>query len=194
MRTAKIDRRTKETQIELYLNLDGTGKAQVSSGIGFFDHMLSLFCVHGLFDLTLKAKGDFEVEAHHSVEDIGICFGQTLKKALGDKEGINRYGEAAVPMDEALAQVFIDSGGRPFFLYQGKSLAGYVGGFDLELIEEFFRSLANEAKINLHIHLVYGNNKHHCTEAIFKAFGRACRQAVSLDKSRLGIPSSKGVL
>lgn len=194
MRESEIKRETTETQIELCLNLDGSGQAKVSSGIPFFDHMLTLFCVHGLFDLTLTAKGDLEVDAHHTTEDIGICLGQAIREALGKKEGINRYGQAVIPMDEALAQVFIDLSGRPFFLYQGRHLVGQVGQFDLELIEEFFRALSNEAKMNLHILLPYGENKHHCAEAIFKACSRALRQAVCLDPHRLNIPSSKGVL
>lgn len=194
MRIAQIKRETKETQIELSLDLDGSGRAHIASGISFLDHMLILFAVHGLFDLSLKAKGDLEVDAHHTTEDIGICLGQALKKALGDKQGIMRYGHAGVPMDEALAQVFIDLSGRPFFCYQGKPLEGQIGNFDLELIPEFFRALSNEAAINLHIHLHYGKNKHHCAEAIFKACGRALNQAVSLNPRRSGIPSSKGVI
>jgi len=194
MRIAKIKRETKETQIELSLNLDGTAQTEISSGIPFLDHMLTLFAVHGLFDLMLKAKGDLEIDAHHTTEDIGICLGQALKKALGDKQGIMRYGHAGIPMDEALAQVFVDLSGRPFFCYQGRSLEGQTGDFDLELIPEFFRALSNEAAINLHIHLHYGENKHHCAEAIFKACGRALSQAVSLDPRRHNVPSSKGVL
>ncbi|CAD7778228.1 MAG TPA: imidazoleglycerol-phosphate dehydratase HisB [Candidatus Desulfofervidus auxilii] len=194
MRKSEIKRKTTETEIELCLNLDGSGQTKISSGIPFFDHMLCLFCVHGLFDLTLTARGDLEVDAHHVIEDIGICLGQAIKEALGKKEGINRYGQASVPMDESLAQVFIDLSGRPFFFYQGRPLVGQLGQFDLELTAEFFRALSNEAKMNLHIHLLYGENKHHCAEAIFKACGRSLRQAVCLDPRRLNIPSSKGVL
>ncbi|MCD6320568.1 MAG: imidazoleglycerol-phosphate dehydratase HisB [Candidatus Desulfofervidaceae bacterium] len=194
MRIAEIKRKTKETRIELSLNLDGSGQTNISSGIPFLDHMLTLFTVHGLFDLTLKAKGDLKVDAHHTTEDIGICLGQALKKALGNKQGIVRYGHAGIPMDEALAQVFIDLSGRPFFCYQGKPLEGQTGSFDLELIPEFFRALSNEAAMNLHIHLHYGENKHHCAEAIFKACGRALSKAVSFDSRRSDIPSSKGVL
>jgi len=193
MRTAEVKRETKETKISLFLNIDGKGNLNGTTGIAFLDHMLTLFCTHGFFDLNLEVKGDLEVDAHHTTEDLGLCLGIALKKALGDKKGINRFGQAAIPMDEALAQVFIDLSGRPFFFYKGKSLSGQVGQFDLELVKEFFRAMSNEAKMNLHIHLLYGENKHHCIEAIFKAFARALKEAVSLFHPDI-IPSSKGVL
>ena len=194
MRSAYIKRKTKETDIEISLNLDGKGEAQVDSGIPFLDHMLTLFSVHGLFDLKVKAKGDLEVDDHHTTEDIGFCLGQAIMEALGEKRGIFRYGQSSVPMNEALAQVFIDLSGRPFFVYRGKRLSGKIRQFDLELVREFFWALSFQSAMTLHIHLVYGGNKHHCVEAIFKAFGQALRQAVAIDKGRLGIPSSKGVL
>jgi len=194
MRSAHIRRKTKETDIEISLNLDGKGEAQVDSGIPFLDHMLTLFSVHGLFDLKVKAKGDLEVDDHHTTEDIGLCLGQAIMEALGEKRGIFRYGQSSVPMNEALAQVFIDLSGRPFFVYRGKRLSGKIRQFDLELVREFFWALSFQSAMTLHIHLVYGENKHHCVEAIFKAFGQALRQAVAIDKGRLGIPSSKGVL
>ncbi|HDD35227.1 MAG TPA: imidazoleglycerol-phosphate dehydratase HisB [Candidatus Desulfofervidus auxilii] len=192
MRKAEVKRKTKETDIELSFNLDGEGKFVGTTGIGFLDHMFDLLCVHGLFDLKVKVKGDLAVDAHHTTEDLGLCLGMAIKEALAKKEGINRYGQCAIPMDEALAEVFIDLSGRPFFLYRGKPLKGQLGLFDLELVKEFFHALSNEAKMNLHIHLVYGENKHHCVEAIFKAFARALKKAVSLNYP--GLPSSKGVL
>ncbi len=194
MRIAEIKRKTQETDILLKLNLDGTGKVSLQTGIPFLEHMLTLFTVHGLFDLEIKAKGDLEIDAHHTTEDIGICLGYALKEALGNKKGIYRYGQAAVPMDEALAEVFLDLSGRPFFYCQGEKWQGQVGSFDLELIPEFLRAMANAAEMNLHVHLLYGENKHHCAEAIFKALGQALRQAVSIDPRRTDIPSSKGAL
>ncbi len=195
MRQAKIQRQTGETDITLAINLDGKGRASLKTGVPFLEHMLNLFAVHGLFDLEIDAKGDLEIDAHHTTEDIGISLGQALKEALGEKRGIHRYGQAAVPMDDALAEVFVDLSGRPFFCYQGPILTGKVGTFDLELIKEFLRAMANETKMNLHVCLRYGENKHHCAEAIFKALGRALRQAVSLDPRRThNVPSSKGVL
>jgi imidazoleglycerol-phosphate dehydratase len=194
MRKAEIKRKTQETDILLKFNLDGTGKVCLETGIFFLEHMLTLFSVHGLFDLEIRAKGDLEIDAHHMTEDIGICLGRALKEALGNKKGIYRYGQAAVPMDEALAEVFLDLSGRPFFYYQGEKWQGQVGNFDLELIPEFLRAMANAAEMNLHVHLLYGENKHHCAEAIFKALGQALRRAVSIDPQRTDIPSSKGVL
>ncbi len=194
MRVAEIKRKTQETNVSLKLNLDGTGKVSLQTGIPFLEHMLTLFTVHGLFDLEIKAKGDLEIDAHHTTEDIGICLGYALKEALGNKKGIYRYGQAAVPMDEALAEVFLDLSGRPFFYCQGEKWQGQVGSFDLELIPEFLRAMANAAEMNLHVHLLYGENKHHCAEAIFKALGQALRRAVSIDPRRTDIPSSKGAL
>jgi len=194
MRTAHIKRHTKETDIEISLNVDGKGKAQISSGIPFLDHMLTLFSVHSLFDLKMEAKGDLEVDAHHTTEDIGISLGQAIKEALGDKRGIFRYGQSSIPMNEALAQVVVDLSGRPFFVYKGKKLMGKIETFDLELVKEFFWALSSQAAMTLHVYLNYGENKHHCVEAIFKAFGQALRKAVAKDISRSDIPSSKGVL
>jgi len=194
MRAAHIKRKTKETEVEISLNLDGKGKAQISSGIPFLDHMLTLFSVHSLFDLKIEARGDLEVDAHHTTEDIGLCLGQAIKEALGDKSGIFRYGQSSIPMNEALAQAVVDLSGRPFLVYKGKKLIGKIKTFDLELVKEFFWALSSQAAITLHLHLSYGENKHHCIEAIFKAFGQALRKAVAKDVSRLDIPSSKGVL
>jgi len=194
MRTAFIERTTKETGIKLEINLDGAGNYEIDTGIGFFDHMLTHLAKHGLLDLKLSARGDLEVDAHHTVEDVGLVFGQALKKALDDKAGINRYGHAVVPMDEALALVAVDLGGRPYLRFQGDLGKGRLGDFDLELMAEFFQAVAVQAGMNLHIRLLDGNNQHHCSEAIFKAFGRALAAAIKIDERVRGIPSTKGVL
>mgnify|MGYP005862543621 CR=1 FL=1 len=193
-RTASISRQTKETKIQLSLNLDGNGKAVVETGVGFFDHMLDLLARHSLIDLELSAEGDLQVDAHHTVEDVGIVLGQAIEQALGDKAGIYRYGWAIVPMDESLAQVAIDLSGRPAFVSSVSFRGSAIGDFPTELIGEFFRALANNAKMNLHVAVPYGENNHHMAEAAFKATAKALRQAVSADPRNTGVPSTKGVL
>ena len=193
-RSAEIKRQTAETNITLQLNLDGKGQGKISSGIGFFDHMLNLFTAHGQLDLTLDCQGDLQVDGHHSVEDIGIALGDAFKQAIGDKKGICRYGTFYLPMDESLAFVTLDISGRPFLVYDGGEMAPQVGGFDTELTEEFLRAFAMHAGITLHVKILYGTNTHHKIEAIFKALGHALRQAVSFDPKVTGIPSTKGML
>ncbi|MBQ1416453.1 MAG: imidazoleglycerol-phosphate dehydratase HisB [Selenomonas sp.] len=193
-RSAEIKRQTAETNIALQLNLDGKGQGKISSGIGFFDHMLNLFTAHGQLDLTLNCQGDLQVDGHHSVEDIGIALGDAFKQAIGDKKGICRYGTFYLPMDESLAFVTLDISGRPFLVYDGGEMAPQVGGFDTELTEEFLRAFAMHAGITLHVKILYGTNTHHKIEAIFKALGHALRQAVSFDPKVTGIPSTKGML
>ena len=193
-RTAAVERKTAETSIKLVLNLDGSGKGIIDSGIGFFDHMLNLMTVHGLMDLTLACDGDLEVDGHHSVEDIGIALGQAFRQAIGDKAGICRYGTFYLPMDETLALVSLDISGRPFLVYDGGGMAPMVGGFDTELTEEFLRAFAFNAGITLHVKVLYGTNSHHKVEAIFKALGHALRIAVENDPRVDGIPSTKGTL
>jgi imidazoleglycerol-phosphate dehydratase len=193
-RTADITRKTKETQIRLALNLDGAGDAQIKTGVGFFDHMLDLLARHSLIDLTVEATGDLHIDAHHTVEDVGIVLGQALEKAIGDKKGIYRYGWATAPMDESLASVAIDLSGRPAFIYNVQHRGSMIGNFAIELVEEFFKSVATNAKMNLHINVPYGTNNHHIAEAIFKASAKALRQAVSADPRNPGIPSTKGSL
>jgi imidazoleglycerol-phosphate dehydratase len=194
MRTAKIERKTKETDISITLNLDGKGNHRIQTSIPFFDHMLSLFSLHSQIDIEIKASGDIEVDYHHLMEDLGIVFGEAIKKALADKEGITRYGHALIPMDESLAQVVIDLGGRPYLVYKMKRPMGSLSGLEVSLFQEFFRAMTNHAMMNFHIQVVYGMNLHHIFEAIFKAFGRALRQAVSLDPRMKGLPSTKGKL
>src|SRR5436190_3418943 len=194
-RTAEISRKTKETDIRLALNLDGSGKAAARTGVGFFDHMLDLLARHSLMDLAVDAKGDLDVDAHHTVEDVGIVLGQAIEKAIGDKRGIYRYGWAIVPMDESLAQVAIDLSGRPAFVFNVNFPRGTIGEFPVELVEEFFKSLATNAKMNLHVSVPYGSNNHHIAEAIFKATAKALRQAVSIDeRAKDAVPSTKGSL
>src|SRR3954467_12397139 len=194
-RKAEISRQTKETQIRLALNLDGSGKSSARTGIGFFDHMLDLLARHSLIDMSVDAKGDLEVDAHHTVEDVGIVLGQAIDKALGDKTGIYRYGWAIVPMDESLAQVAIDLSGRPAFVFNVNFKGPTIGQFPVELVEEFFKALATTAKMNLHITVPYGTNNHHVAEAVFKATAKALRQAVSIDpRNAGGMPSTKGTL
>ena len=193
-RTAAVERKTAETSIKLVLNLDGSGKGIIDSGIGFFDHMLNLMTVHGLMDLTLACDGDLEVDGHHSVEDIGIAMGQAFRQAIGDKAGICRYGTFYLPMDETLALVSLDISGRPFLVYDGGGMAPMVGGFDTELTEEFLRAFAFNAGITLPVKVLYGTNSHHKVEAIFKALGHALRIAVENDPRVDGIPSTKGTL
>jgi imidazoleglycerol-phosphate dehydratase len=193
-RTADIERETTETQIEVSLKLDGQGKTEISSGIPFFDHMLTLFSVHGFFDLILHAKGDIEVDFHHTVEDVGLALGQAVAEAIGERKGIRRYGHAVTPMDDALAAVTVDLSNRPFLVYNTPEPAVSEIGLSPSLAKEFFRALANRAGMNLHINVSYGENEHHVIESIFKAFGRALDQASAIDKRIAGVRSSKGVL
>jgi imidazoleglycerol-phosphate dehydratase len=193
-RTATVQRETGETRINLTLNLDGTGRASIATGIGFFDHVLTLLARHSLIDLTVEAAGDLHVDAHHTVEDIGICLGQALVQALGDKSGIRRYGDATVPMDETLVTAAVDLSGRPFLVWRADVPAGKLGTFDTELAEEFWRAVSSRGLLALHVLLHYGRNTHHVIEGIFKAVARALREAVELDPRGTGIPSTKGVL
>ncbi len=193
-RIAEIERKTKETQIQILFNLDGAGQPQIDTGIGFLDHMLTLFSAHGFFDLTLQARGDLEVDAHHTVEDIGLVLGETISRALGDREGIVRYGQAVVPMDEALAAVTVDLSNRPYIVYNVPAVSGPSSVFDAGLAKEFFRALANKAGMNLHINVSYGENEHHILEAIFKALARALDQATGFDRRIKGVRSTKGSL
>jgi len=193
-RIASIQRETSETRIELTVNLDGAGQADVHTGIGFFDHMLALLAKHSLMDLTLKAEGDLHVDAHHTVEDVGICFGKAVVQALGDKAGINRYGSATVPMDEALVTSAVDLSGRPFCIWLAAIPSEVLGAFNAPLAEEFWRAVSTHGAFNLHVLCYHGQNTHHIVEAIFKATARALRQAVEIDPRMTGIPSTKGVL
>jgi imidazoleglycerol-phosphate dehydratase len=193
-RAATVERATKETEIRLALALDGSGKASLATGVGFLDHMLELFSRHGRFDIELTASGDLETGAHHTTEDVGIVLGKAFDEALGDRSRINRYGDATVPMDESLAVCAIDISGRPFCSFQAELPPTSIAGFDTELAEEFFRAVANNAKLTLHLYVVEGTNAHHMIEAAFKAFARALRQAVTIDESAKGVPSTKGVL
>lgn len=193
-RTATIDRRTNETEIEAGFQIDGSGKADVSTGIGFFDHMLTLFAVHGFFDLTLRARGDLEVDFHHTVEDVGIVLGQALSRALGKREGISRYGQGAVPMDEAFSRVNVDLSNRPFLVYHLPSTIRSQGPFDAYLAREFFRAFSVHGGLNLHINVDYGDNEHHILESIFKALGQALNAACKRHEGVVGTLSSKGLL
>ena len=194
-RKAKIDRKTKETDIRLNLNLDGKGISEIKTGIPFLDHMLTLMAAHGFMDIRISAKGDTEVDYHHTVEDLGICLGMAINKAIGEKKGIRRYGHSTVPMDEALARVVIDISNRPFLAYRVPLDKTKTGRFDIGLVNEFFRALVNYAGITMHVDLISGNDPHHVAESIFKAFGRALDMAICVEK-RLGgeIPSTKGIL
>jgi imidazoleglycerol-phosphate dehydratase len=193
-RVAEIKRTTRETDVQLRLNLDGSGHAVVQTGISFLDHMLSLFAKHSLFDIDLICKGDLEIDGHHSVEDIGICLGQALEKALGDKTGIVRFSHAYYPMDETLARVAVDLSGRPYLVYHVSVERERVGSLDTELVEEFWKAVVTHARLNIHIELIYGRNTHHIFEAIFKAAARALSTATRLDSRVQDIPSTKGVL
>lgn len=193
-RTAKIDRQTAETQIRLELNLDGAGTAKVNTGVGFFDHMLTLLARHAAIDLTVEAKGDLHVDQHHTVEDTGICFGQALRQALGDKSGIRRYGHFTLPMEETLATTAIDLSGRYYLVFQATFPSPKIGEFDSELVEDFWQAVAANALCNLHVLIHYGRNSHHISEAIFKATARALRMAVEPDPRMTGVPSTKGTL
>jgi len=193
-RAASVERSTKETQIRLDLELDGAGQAEISTGVGFFDHMLDLLARHARMNLNVSANGDLETGSHHTTEDVGIVLGQALDRALGDRSGIARYGDATVPMDEALGACAIDVSGRPYCSFEADLPATTIAGFETELTEEFFRAVANNAKLTIHLRALEGTNAHHKIEACFKAFARALREAVSIDDSEQGIPSTKGVL
>jgi imidazoleglycerol-phosphate dehydratase len=195
MRQAQVTRNTLETQISVKLALDGTGKSRLATGIGFFDHMLDQVARHGMLDLEIEAKGDLHIDAHHTVEDVGITLGQAFAKAIGDKKGVRRYGHAYVPLDEALSRVVIDLSGRPGLEYSVDYARGLVGEFDIDLVHEFFQGFANHALVTLHIDNLKGRNAHHQAETIFKAFGRALRMAVEMDPRAGGLlPSTKGSL
>lgn len=194
MRQSQLRRETGETSIALDFSIDGTGETDIQTGVGFFDHMLTLFTKHGLFDLKVKCDGDIEVDQHHTVEDIGIVLGQAFNKSIGTKEGIERYATVSVPMDEALSTVSLDISGRAFLVYNVEGLKDKVGEFDTELVEEFFHAFTSHAKVTLHINLQYGKNTHHIIESIFKAFGRTLRVASSINPDVKGIPSTKGLL
>jgi len=194
MRRAEVARKTKETRIEVALDLDGAGRAQVATGVGFLDHMLAHVGRHGLFDLTVKAQGDLEVDAHHTVEDVGICLGKAVAQAIGEGKGLVRFGHAVVPMDEALAEVAVDLSGRPFLAFDAAFPQARVGEFDAELVQEFFRAFAVNSKTTIHVVLRYGDNVHHSIEAIFKAFARALSDALRLDPRVTDVPSTKGTL
>jgi imidazoleglycerol-phosphate dehydratase len=194
MRTASIERNTKETKIRLELDLDGTGSGTIDTGIGFFDHMLTLLKKHALIDLTVKAEGDLEVDYHHTVEDVGLVFGQALNQALGDRKGIARYGFASIPMDEALCETSLDLGGRPFLVMLSPMKHAFVKDFEVKLVEEFFRAVSVESRSNIHLRQIYGDEAHHVCEGLFKSFARALRRALSVDPRETGVPSSKGVI
>jgi imidazoleglycerol-phosphate dehydratase len=193
-RNAQVQRRTAETDIQLELNVDGSGDSQINTGVGFLDHMLELFAKHAVLDLQIEAKGDLRVDQHHTVEDVGICLGQAIRQAVGDKAGIRRYGHFTLPMEEALATAAIDLSGRPFLVFHASFPASKIGGFDSELIEDFWQALAANALCNLHVIAHHGRNSHHISEAIFKAVARALRAAVEIDPSLKGVPSTKGTL
>jgi imidazoleglycerol-phosphate dehydratase len=193
-RTSRIERKTTETQVQVELNLDGQGKSDINTGISFLDHMLTLFCVHGRFDLDVQAKGDLDVDYHHTVEDVALVLGEAVSTALDNRFGIRRYGFAVTPMDEALAEVAIDLSNRPFLVYHLPSELACAGRFDRGLAKEFFRAFAVKGGMNLHINVKYGENEHHVLESVYKSTGRALRQAVAIDTDRSGVRSSKGVL
>lgn len=194
MRKSEINRDTKETKIYVSLDLDGTGEGEISTGIGFFDHMLELVKKHAMVDLTVKARGDLDVDYHHTVEDAGIVFGRALNEALGERRGIRRYGFASIPMDEALCETSIDLGGRPFVSMQCAMKHARIRDFEVKLAEEFFRAVSVEARANIHLRQIYGDEAHHVCEGLFKSFARALRQAVEADPRESGVPSSKGVI
>jgi imidazoleglycerol-phosphate dehydratase len=195
MRSASVSRRTAETDVNLSIALDGTGKAEISTGVGFLDHMLELFARHGLFDLSVKVTGDLHVDQHHTTEDTGIALGQAILKALGDKKGITRYADIHLPMDETLTRVAIDISGRPFLVFRTTFPTEKIGAFDTELVREFFQAFAIQAGLTLHVETLYGQNSHHIAESCFKGLARALRQAVAVDPREEGrVPSTKGTL
>jgi imidazoleglycerol-phosphate dehydratase len=193
-RTAEVERSTRETTVKLRLALDGDGSAELATGIGFLDHMLELLARHARLELIVRASGDLETGGHHTTEDVGIVFGKALDQALGDRSGIARYGDALVPMDEALGACAIDISGRPFCSFDSGVSPTSIAGFDTDLVEEFFRAVSNNARLTIHLRALDGTNAHHKIEALFKAFARALRQAVELDASEPGVPSTKGVI
>lgn len=193
-RSAEVERKTKETDVQLTLNLDGGGLSSVDTGIPFLDHMFELMVAHGFMDLNVRAKGDTEIDYHHTVEDLGICLGKAINQALGERKGIRRYGQAIIPMDEALAQVVIDISNRPYLSYKVPIKKGLTGKFDIRLLKDFFRALVNYAGVTMHIELLSGDDAHHSAEAIFKAFGRAFDQACQREERLDGVPSTKGLL
>ena len=194
-RTAEVSRDTAETKIKVRLNLDGTGESKLATGIGFFDHMLDQIARHGLIDLDVQCEGDLHIDGHHTVEDVGICIGQAVRQAVGDKKGLTRYGHSYVPLDEALSRVVVDFSGRPGLVLDAKFTAGMIGQLDTQLIHEFFQGFVNHAHVTLHIDNLKGINAHHQAETIFKAFGRALRMALTPDPRMAGtVPSTKGVL
>lgn len=194
MRQGDVSRQTKETKIQVSVNLDGTGQADISTGVGFFDHMLTHLAKHGFFDIKVKAEGDLHIDPHHTVEDVGISLGQAFLKAVGTPEGIRRFGHAVIPMDEALAEAAVDFSGRPFLVYRADVPKVKLGEFDTELAEEFLRAFAMNARITLHVVLRYSSNAHHAVEVMFKAFARALGEALSHDPRVKGVPSTKGVI
>ena len=194
LRRSEISRNTRETRISVVLNLDGSGRCDCSTGVGFFDHMLDHLARHGMLDLTVKAAGDLHIDAHHTVEDVSLVLGSAIQQALGDKRGIYRYGWAGVPMEDTLANVALDLSGRPAFVFNARFPTPKIGDFDVELVHESLRSLANTAGMNLHVNVPYGTNSHHIAEAIFKALAKSLRQAVAIDPRSHEIPSTKGVL
>jgi imidazoleglycerol-phosphate dehydratase len=193
-RSSRLHRKTAETDIQLELELDGTGRSEISTGVGFFDHMLTLLAKHALVDLKLKAVGDLRVDQHHTVEDVGICLGQAVREALGDKAGIRRYGHFALPMEESLVTAALDLGGRAYFVFQVDFPTPKIGDFDSELVFDFFQAFSANALCNLHVILHYGRNSHHIAEGIFKAVARSLRTALEIDPRQPGVPSTKGVL
>jgi imidazoleglycerol-phosphate dehydratase len=194
MRSAEVQRNTLETRIRVKLDLDGSGKSRLATGVGFFDHMLDQIARHGMLDLEVEAQGDLHIDAHHTVEDVGITIGQALARAVGDKKGVRRYGHAYVPLDEALSRVVVDLSGRPGLVFEVPFVRGTVGEFDVDLVREFFQGLVNHAAITVHVDALRGDNAHHQAETVFKAFGRALRMAVEADPRASGIPSTKGSL
>lgn len=194
MRSAELVRKTRETNISVSITVDGTGRSEIATGVGFFDHMLTHLAKHGGFDLTVKAEGDLHIDPHHTVEDVGICLGKVFLESLGALEGITRYGHAVTPMDEVMAEAAVDISGRPFLHYDAAVPGERVGEFDVALAEEFLRAFAVNARITLHVVLRHGTNAHHCIEGIFKAVARALRQATAMDPRQKGVPSTKGML
>jgi imidazoleglycerol-phosphate dehydratase len=194
MRSAEVQRNTLETQVRVKLDLDGRGSSRIATGVGFFDHMLDQVARHGMIDLEISASGDLHIDAHHTVEDVGIAFGQALAAAIGDKMGVCRYGHAYVPLDEALTRVVVDLSGRPGLVFSLPFVRATIGDFDVDLVREFFQGLVNHAGVTLHIDAIRGDNAHHQAETAFKAFGRALRMAVEVDPRAAGIPSTKGSL
>ena len=193
-RKARITRKTRETEVEVAVNLDGSGGSDIQTGIPFLDHMLTLFAKHGVFDLKVRCRGDLEIDCHHSVEDIGICLGAALDQALGDKQGIVRFAHAYYPMDDSLARVVVDLSGRPFLVFRAEVKREHVGALDADLVEEFWKAVVTNGRFNLHVELLYGRNAHHVFEAIFKAAARALSLATRIDPRTEGVPSTKGVL